>query len=57
MEKLVLDNLRKVIACAGDYESEFVQQATDHTLAGQLKEQAASKRRSAQQTRRMGEIK
>lgn len=56
LETLVLENLRKVIAFARDYENEFVQQVTDNTLAEQMKEQAATKRQLEQQTRRIGEI-
>lgn len=56
LNELVLDNLRKVIAYARDYEQKFVQQITDNTLAGQMKEQTTAKRRLAQQTRRIGEI-
>lgn len=56
LNELVLDNLRKVIAYAQDYEQEFVQRITDNTLAKQIKEQTTSKRRLAQQTRRISEI-
>lgn len=56
LDELVLDNLRKVISYAQDYEQEFVQQITDNTLMEQMKEQTASKRRLAQQTRRINEI-
>ncbi len=56
LETLVLENLRKVIAFARDYEDEFVQQVTDNTLVEQMKEQSATKRQLEQQTRRIGEI-
>lgn len=51
--KLVLENLRKVIAYAQDYEDEFVQ---DNTLAEQAKQQTSAKRTLVQQTRRIGEL-
>ena len=54
--KLVLENLRKVIAYAQDYEDEFVQLITDNTLAEQAKQQTSAKRTLAQQTRRIGEL-
>lgn len=54
--KLVLENLRKVIAYAQDYEDEFVQLVTDNTLAEQAKQQTSAKRTLAQQTRRIGEL-
>lgn len=56
LEELVLDNLRKVIAYARDYEQEFVQRITDNTLAEQMKAQTAAKRQLEQQTRRITEI-
>jgi len=56
LEKLVLDNLRKVISYARDYEDEFVRQVTDKTMAEQMKGQTAAKRRLAQQTRRIDEL-
>lgn len=56
LKNLVLDNLRKVIAYARDYENEFVQQVTDNTMAEQMKYRAASKRQLDKQTRRIGEL-
>lgn len=56
LAKLVLENLRKVIAYAQDYEDEFVQLVTDNTLAEQAKQQTSAKRTLAQQTRRIGEL-
>jgi len=56
LETLVLENLRKVIAFAQDYEEEFTQQVMDNTLAEQKKQQAVAKRQLEQQTRRISEI-
>ena len=56
METLVLENLRKVITYARDYEEEFVHQVTDNTLAEQKQKQTAARRQLEQQTRRIGEI-
>ena len=56
LDKLVLENLRRVISYARDYEDEFVQQVMDNSLAEQMKHQTAVKRQLEQQTRRMGEI-
>lgn len=56
LNRLVLENLRKVISYARDYEDEFVQQVTDNTLAEQMKQQSTIKRQLEQQTRRIGEI-
>lgn len=56
LETLVLENLRKVITYARNYEEEFVQQVMDNTLAEQKKQQAVAKRQLEQQTRRISEI-
>lgn len=53
---LVLENLRKVISYARDYEDEFVQQIMDSTLAEKAKQQTAVKRQLEKQTRRISEI-
>ena len=56
IENIVLDNLRRVISYARDYEDEFVQQIADNTLAEPMKQQSAIKRQLEQQTRRIREI-
>lgn len=56
LNSLVLENLRKVVSYARDYEDEFVQQVTDNTLAEQMKRQTAIKRQLEQQSRRIGAI-
>lgn len=56
LETLVLENLRKVITYARDYEEEFVRQVMDNTLAEQKKQQTAAKRQLEQQVRRINEI-
>lgn len=56
LNQLVLENLRKVISYAKDYEAEFVQQVMDNTQAEQMKLQATLKRQFEQQTRRIKEI-
>ena len=56
LTSLVLENLRKVISYARDYEDEFVQQVSDKTLADQMKRHTAMKRQLEQQTRRIGEL-
>lgn len=56
LEKLVLENLRKVIAYTRDYEDDFVRQITRNSLSEQEREQAGAKRQLAQQTRRVKEI-
>ncbi|MCM1234255.1 MAG: DUF4368 domain-containing protein [Ruminococcus flavefaciens] len=56
LNSLVLDNLKKVIAYAKDYEAEFVQQITSNVAAEHMKQQVDFKRKLEQQTRRIKEI-
>lgn len=56
LTQLVLENLRKIISYARDYEEAFVQQVMEKSLAEQMRQQAAAKRTLAQQTRRIGEL-
>jgi len=56
LEKLVLENLQKVIAYVHDYENDFVQQVTHNMLAEQVERETQSKRQLEQQTRRITEI-
>ena len=56
LEDLVLDNLRRVIAYARDYENEFVQEIVGKTLSEQTKQLTAAKRQLAQQTQRISKI-
>ena len=56
IENIVLDNLRRVISYARDYEDEFVQQIADNTVVEQMKQQSAIMRQLEQQTRRIREI-
>ena len=52
----MLDNLRRVIAYARDYENEFVQEIVGKTLSEQTKQLTAAKRQLAQQTQRISKI-
>ena len=56
LEDLVLDNLRRVIAYARDYENEFVQEIVGKALSEQTKQLTATKRQLAQQTQRISKI-
>lgn len=56
LEKLVLENLRKVIAYAHNYEDDFVRQVTQNELSERMREQASAKRQLEQETRRIAEI-
>ncbi|NMA25947.1 MAG: recombinase family protein [Clostridiales bacterium] len=56
LEKLVLENLQKVIAYVHDYENDFVQQVTYNMLAEQAERETQAKRQLEQQTRRITEI-
>lgn len=56
LEKLVLENLCKVIAYVRDYEDDFVQQVTHNMLAEQTERETQTKRQLEQQTRRITEI-
>ena len=56
LASLVLENLRKVISYARNYEDEFARQAMDNALAEQIKQQSSLKRQLEQQIRRIGEI-
>lgn len=56
INSLVLDNLKKVISYAKDYESEFVKQVSNNISATQMKQQSILKGRLEQQTRRITEI-
>ena len=53
---MVLENLKKVIAYAKDYESEFVEQVSNNISAAQVKQQSILKGKLEQQTRRITEI-
>ena len=56
INSLVLENLKKVIAYAKDYESEFVEQVSNNISAAQVKQQSILKGKLEQQTRRITEI-
>lgn len=56
LEKLVLENLQKVIAYANDYEDEFARQIMENKLSEQMETQADAKRLLEQQSRRIVEI-
>lgn len=56
INSLVLENLKKVIAYAKDYESEFVEQVSNNISATQVKQQSILKGKLEQQTRRITEI-
>jgi DNA invertase Pin-like site-specific DNA recombinase len=56
LEKLVLENLCKVIAYVREYENDFVQQVTHNMLAEQTERETQAKRQLEQQTRRITEI-
>lgn len=56
LEKLVLENLRKVISYVRDYESEFVRQLTESLTVEQEQSQTKARRQLEQLTRRMAEI-
>ena len=54
--RLVLEDLQRVLACARDYETEFVQQIIESTSAERIRAQTAAKRQLARHTRRISEI-
>ena len=56
LETLVLENLQKVIAYVKNYEDDFVRQATENSMAEQMKNLSDAKRQLEQQTRRIAEI-
>lgn len=56
LEKLVLENLREVIAFAHEDTDGFIQQAMTNQMEYQFKEQAQAKRMLEQQERRITEI-
>ena len=56
LKSLVLENLRKIISYARNYEDEFAQQISDKTLAEQMKRNTVMKRQLEQQTRRIAEL-
>lgn len=56
LEKLVLENLRKVIAYVRDYQDDFVRQVMANETAQNTREQANAKCQLEQQTRRTAEI-
>lgn len=56
LEKLILENLCKVIAYARDYEDAFVRQVMANEMAEKVRGQANAKRQLGQQTRRIAKI-
>lgn len=56
LEKLVLENLCKVISYVRDYEDDFVQQVTHNMLSDQTERVTQAKRQLEQQIRRIAEI-
>ncbi|MFT4007797.1 MAG: zinc ribbon domain-containing protein [Lacrimispora sp.] len=56
LSALVLENLRKVISFAHDYEDDFVCRITVNKMTAQIEDQRKAKRQLEQQMRRISEL-